>query len=137
MGMDNTKRSNEIWLVATHPGDDQYRRAVQQSVLHFPLTNKIGADQHITFPQIPDQRLGTRSIDLNATSDANVPVYYYVREGPAELDGDTLKFTSVPPRAKFPVSVTVVAWQWGRSIDPKLKTATPIERTFHIVKDGQ
>ena len=137
MGMDNTKRSNEIWLVATHPGDDQYRRAVQQSVLHFPLTNKIGADQHITFPQIPDQRLGTRSIDLNATSDANVPVYYYVREGPAELDGDTLKFTSVPPRAKFPVSVTVVAWQWGRSIDPKLKTAPPIERTFHIVKDGQ
>ena len=75
-------------------------------------------------------RLGTASLKLHATSDAKVPVYFYVREGPAEIVGDTLKFTPVPPRAKFPVKVAVVAWQWGRSIEPKLKTAEPVERAI-------
>ncbi|MEO7099576.1 MAG: hypothetical protein ABI162_09470, partial [Luteolibacter sp.] len=44
IGMTNRKRSNEIWLLASHPGDAEYRRAVQQSVLHFPLHNDQGAD---------------------------------------------------------------------------------------------
>lgn len=135
MGMDNLKRSNEIWLMAVHPGDAEYERAVQQSVLHFPLRNTIGADQHITFPPLPDCLEGTHSVTLAATSDANVTVYYYVREGPAEMDGTlTLRLTAIPPRAKFPVKVTVVAWQWGRSIEPRLKTAAPVERTFFITK---
>jgi hypothetical protein len=62
---------------------------------------------------IPDQHVGTKSLRLRARSDANAPVFYYVREGPAEVDGDILTFTKIPPRAKFPVKVTVVAWQWG------------------------
>jgi hypothetical protein len=50
------------------------------------------------------------------------------------LTDNTLKLTAIPPRAKFPVTVTVVAWQWGRSIPPLLKTAVPIERTFNVIK---
>lgn len=134
MGMNNKKRSNEIWLLATHPGDDQYRRSVQQSVMHFPLRNTEGAEQHITFAEIADQPAGTQSLPLNAVSDAGAKVHYYVLAGPAEIDGDTLTFTEIPPRSKFPVKVTVVAWQWGRSIEPKLKTAEPAERTFYLVK---
>jgi hypothetical protein len=61
-------------------------------------------------------------------------VYYYVQDGPAEIEGDTLKFTAIPPRARMPLKVTVVAYQWGRSIEPKLKTAEPVVRTFSIVK---
>jgi hypothetical protein len=45
-----------------------------------------------------------------------------------------LRFTAIPPRSRFPVKVTVVAWQWGRSIEPKLKSADPVERTFWIDK---
>ena len=134
MGMTNQKRSNEIWLIASHPGDQEYRPAVQQAVLHFPLRNDSGTEQHILFDKIPDQKVGVRTFKLHATSDANVPVLFYVREGPAELDHDTLTFTAIPPRAKFPVRVTVVAWQWGRSIEPRLKTAQPVERTFALVK---
>ena len=134
MGMVNTKRSNEIWLLASHPGDAEYRRAVQQSVLHFPLRNNTGTDQHISFAAIGDQKYGTKSVMLNAKSDAGLPVHFYVREGPAEAVGGTLKFTPMPPRSKFPVKVTVVAWQWGRSIDPKLKTAEPVEQTISILK---
>jgi hypothetical protein len=132
MGMDNKKRSNEIWIVATHPGDDQYRRSVQQSVLHFPLRNTVGAPQKITLPAIPNQSAGVTSLKLQATSDANVPVHYYVLAGPAFVDGDTLRFTEIPPRSKYPVKVTVVAWQWGRSIEPRLQTAEPVVREFYL-----
>lgn len=134
MGMNNTKRSNEIWLLASHPGDGQYKRAVQQSVMHFPLRNTEGAEQHITFPKIADQPATVKSIPLNAVSDSGAKVYYYVLAGPAEIDDGTLKITTIPPRSKYPIKVTVVAWQWGRSIEPKLKTAEPVERVFYLVK---
>lgn len=135
MGMNNGKRSGDIYFFASHPGDDQYKRAVQQAQMHIPTKNTVGKDQHITFPKIPDQAEGTASVPLNATSSANVPVYYYVREGPAEIDNDnTLRFTQIPPRSKFPVKVTVVAWQLGRSTEPKLKSAEPVEQTFSITK---
>lgn len=133
MGMNNPKRTNDIWLMVTHPGDEQFKRAVQQAELRIPYRNKDGADQQITFPDIPAQRAGIGPITLRATSSANAAVRYYVREGPAEIEGNTLKLTPIPPRAKYPVTVTVVAWQWGRSIQPKLKSAEPVERTFAIL----
>ena len=132
MGMDNKKRSNDIWLLARHPGDSVYRPSVQQAQMRFPLRNTAGTDQKITFPEIPDQRANAQPITLRATSDSGEPVHYYVREGPAEIEGNTLSLTPIPPRAKVPVKVTVVAWQWGRSIDPKIKTAEPVEQTFLI-----
>jgi hypothetical protein len=49
-------------------------------------------------------------------------------------DDGTLTFTPIPPRAKFPVKVTVVAWQFGRGIEPKLKTAEPVERSFLLTR---
>lgn len=132
VGTNNKKRSNAICLLASHPGDHQYRRTVQQSVMHFPLRNTEGAEQTISFPQIPDRKADSAPVQLAATSDSGEPVHYYVREGPAEIHGNTLALTAIPPRAKFPVKVTVIAWQWGRSIEPKLKSAQPVERTFVI-----
>ena len=127
-------RNYELVLAATHPGDAEYKSAVQQAHMFIPSRNTQGAEQHIVFPEIPNQKFGIESLKLNASSDANVPVHYFVREGPAKIDGDELKFTPIPPRAKFPVTVTVVAWQYGRSIEPKLKTAEPVKQTFSIVK---
>lgn len=136
MGMNNTKRSAEIWLAATHPGDALFKCSVQQAVLRFPLRNNEGAEQSITFNAIPDQRVGTASLPLEATSSAGANVHFYVREGPARIapDGRTLGFTDIPPRTKFPISVTIVAWQWGRTIEPLFKTATPVERTFSLIR---
>jgi hypothetical protein len=59
-------------------------------------------------------------------------VRFFVREGPAEITGDTLRFTAVPPRAKFPLAVTVVAWELGRATEPRRQAATPVERTFFL-----
>jgi hypothetical protein len=98
--------------------------------------NRDGSPQRIDFPAIPDQRAGVESLKLAAVSSAGLPVSYYVVEGPAEVEGDSLVFTKVPPRAKFPVVVTVVAWQWGRGTDPKVRTAERVERSF-LLKKGE
>jgi hypothetical protein len=127
-------KSYELFFAATHPGDVTYKPAVQQAHLYVPARNTQGAEQHLTFPEIANQTSGTKSVQLNATSDAAVPVSYLVREGPAEVDGEVLRFTQIPPRAKFPVKVTVIAWQYGRSREPKLKSAEPVERVFFLIR---
>lgn len=133
-GFNNSKRSNDIWLAASNEGDDKYKSIVQQANLRFPLWNKDGKKQRITFKVIPDQKEGIKSVQLNAISDADAPVHFYVKEGPAEVDGSELRLTKIPTGAKFPVRVTIVAWQYGRNTQPKLQTAQPVEQTFYIIR---
>jgi hypothetical protein len=124
-------KGDPIWLCATHPGDDRYKSAVQQAVMPVPA-NETGAEQTINFPTIPNQSQTVVSIKLSATSSSGLPVHFFVREGPAEVNGDTLRFLPIPPRARLPVKVTIVAWQWGRSLKPFVRTADPVERTCLI-----
>jgi hypothetical protein len=126
-------RNDDVWFVVSQAGDAKYKRMSQQALLRiFP--NNFGSDQHIVFPPIPDQQAGAPPQKLLATSDSGLPVYYYVREGPAEVVGNTLQFTPIPPRSKWPVQITLVAWQWGRSTMPMVKTAPPVERTFFMTR---
>lgn len=121
-------------LVATHPGDAVYKPAVQQGQMTAPVKNITGAEQVITFDTIAPVRRRVKSIQLQATSSAGLSVSFYVREGPAILKGNTLTFTRIPPRALFPLKVTVVAWQYGRTQAPKVQTAEPVEQSFYLVK---
>lgn len=133
-GFNNPKRSNDVWLLAANKGDAVYKSTVQQADLRFPLQNKEGKGQQIIFPAIPNQSVTAKGLKLTASSTAGVPLSYYVKEGPAEVMGNELRFTQIPPRAKFPMRITVVAWQYGRSAAPKLQSAEPVKRTFYIVK---
>jgi hypothetical protein len=135
VGFNNGRRSNDVWLLASHPGDATHQSAVQQANLKFPLRNTAGAAQHIRFPalaDVPARGLRRRTQALAATSDAGLPVQYYVQEGPAEVRGSTLIFTPLPPRTRYPVKVVVVAWQYGRSAAPQVQTAEPVTQTFYI-----
>jgi hypothetical protein len=127
------RRNNDIWFVASNPGDESHKSIVQQAMLRFG-PNKEGVPQRIEFPGIQDRKAGEKSLKLNARSDSGLPVSYYVLEGPAEVEGDVLKFTPIPPRAKYPVKVTVVVWQWGKGSEPKVKTAERVERSFYLAK---
>jgi hypothetical protein len=124
--------SYELWFAVSHPGDEQYRPAVQQAQMLVPPMNTAGRKQHLTFLPIPNQSVNKNGIELKASSDANVPVYFYVQDGPAEIVGNRLNFLKIPPRSRFPVKVTVVAWQYGNSNEPKLQTAAPVINTFWI-----
>ena len=127
------QRMTGICLFAKHPGDAKYKAAVEPALMRIPARLTNGVEQKISFPIIPDQKDGAKSLALNAVSSAGAPVYYYVRQGPAEISGNRLLFTKIPPRAIYPVKVTVVAWQYGRTIEPWIQSAEPVEQTFWIV----
>lgn len=123
----------ELVFKATHPGDREYKPAVQQASMMVAEKNTEGADQQIVFPKIPDQRRGVKSLKIEATSNSGLKVYYYILEGPALLVGDRIVFTKLPPRSKFPVKVTIVAGQYGRNSLPKVKSAESVEQSFNIL----
>lgn len=133
--LDNPKRAASMWFQAEHPGDATYQRAVQQAMLPFPFRNTTGKAQRITFEPIADQLIGqNKSLTLHATSDAGLKVRFFVREGPAEIVGDELRFTAIAKKARLPMRVTVVAWQWGQ--EGSVQTAEPVTRTFSLTKPG-
>jgi hypothetical protein len=131
-GLFSKTKSYECWFAAEHAGDATYKPAVQQAKMDVPVTNNDGVVQTIRFPVIKNVKRNIKSIQLNASSDAQAPVQFYVREGPATVKGNRLTFTTIPPRSKFPVKVTVVAWQYGRRTEPKLRSAEPVEQSFYI-----
>lgn len=133
MGLHNEKRTGDIWLIASNPGDKKYKSSVQQFNMKIPLQNKDGAEQHISFPSISNVKKGTKSFSLNAVSDSQMPVYFYIKEGSAIIKDGKLVFTKIPPRSQFPIKVTVAAWQYGRDSEPKIKSAEPVEQTFYIL----
>jgi predicted esterase len=123
-----------VMFMMWHPGDTHYAYTEQPCSLKFPRVNKQGKDQVITFDTIPNQKAGVRSIDLKAASDADMPVRFAVIDGPVMLDGNKLVFTKVPPRATYPIHVTIAAYQWGRHVVPKVKSATTVYQHFKIQK---
>lgn len=133
-GFTNSGRSNSFSMIAVHPGDDVYRRSVLQSAMSVPLFNEQGTRQVIDFPAIADVRLGTESLTLKARCNTGMPVEYLVVHGPAYLKDQTLIFTEIPPHAKFPVEVELIAWQYGSKNEPKLQSAQPVTRKFNIIK---
>lgn len=135
MGLNNPKRTGDIWLLANHRGDKNYKSAVQQLNLRIPYPNKEGIEQNITFDPIEDVDYRTMSVTLVATSDSGLPVSFYIKEGPARIIGNKLVFTKIPPRSKFPLKITVVAWQYGRLNGVKVQTADPKEMTFYLNRD--
>lgn len=123
-----------IYLALRKQGTATIRSAVQPIHIEFHLMrNNEGKAQKITFDEIPDVKAGTVSIPLQSTSDAGLQVSYYVDVGPAiVVDNNRLVFTKIPPRSRFPIEVTVVAWQWGRSTEPKVRIAEQVKQTFRI-----
>jgi hypothetical protein len=131
-GFNSAYRSFNVFLSAMIPTSEKEMVKSQPGGI-FVARNTEGADNAITFSQIPDDS-DRKPIGLKATASSGLPVAYYVDSGPAVVDGDTLKFTPIPPRSKFPLTVRVVAWQWGRSAEPKVKSADPVVVTFNITR---
>jgi len=124
------KGAGGLMVMAFHPGDHRFAYTEQPGTVKFPSRNTSGQSQKISFEPIPDQSAPAASLRLHANSDSGLPVEFCAMQGPVEVIGDKLTFTPVPPRAKYPVKVTVVAWQWGRSIEPLFKSAEPVEQSL-------
>lgn len=130
MGFENQKRTGEITLVAHSKSNDRYKSAVQEISIKVPYPLQEGKRQYILFGGLPDVTRSSKPIVLDAISDCNLPVHYYVKEGPVEINKNILTINKIPPRAKFPIKVTVVAWQYG--LKGTIQTAESVERSFYI-----
>ena len=130
VGMNNKRRSTSIWLQAISNADKRYKGTAQQLNICCPYRINDGQRQAISFKSLQDIDRNVRSITLNAQSDSNLPVSFYVKYGPAHIDGNQLIIDQIPPRTKLPIEVCVVAWQYG--IEGKYQTADNVERIFYI-----
>lgn len=64
-----------------------------------------------------------------------------VRNARTNSFGPPRAFLWIPPNCERVRGVVVaqhnmeeISWQWGRTIEPRLKSAEPVERTFYITK---
>jgi hypothetical protein len=119
-----------IWIEAVQDGDAAFRRAVQPGQMTIPAKLTAGIPQHITFAPIGDQHLATHEVELKATSDSGLPVRFFVVSGPAEIEGNTLRFTGFPSVSHLPIKVIVTAYQWGRMSAPSCQSAETVEQSF-------
>lgn len=125
---------NDIWILACNPGSETIRKAVQPGKVTIPYPLKEGKPQVLHFPEIGEINIRQKTIKLQATSDSGLPVHYFVKSGPAFVEGDQLILTNIPAKAKFPMKITVVAWQFGRISGEKIQSAEPVEQLFFISK---
>jgi len=124
-----------VTFLAYSGGDERYRYTEQVGMMPRGFRGMTkGKAQTIAFPPIGNLKASAGPVKLKATSDAGLPVDYYVAHGPAVVEGGSLRIAELPARAKFPVEVKVVAWQFGRGIEPLVRTAEPVEQTIRIEK---
>lgn len=123
-------------IIAFVDGDEQWRYAEQVGIVRSMVLTE-GQEQAITFPALPDMNAGDgnavpAAIELNATSDSSLPVEYYVAHGPATIEHGRLMLHELPRRARLPIEIKVVAYQFGRGIEPRVKAATPVTRVLRV-----
>ncbi len=125
--------SSRVTFAAYSMGDDQYRYTEQVGMMPRGFSGFTkGQDQRITFLSPGNIKPGGSPIDLRATSDSGLPVQYYVAYGPAVITDGKLRIAELPARAVYPIPVKVVAYQFGRGVEPLVKTADPVEQTILI-----
>ncbi len=126
-------KASATYFVIRQEGDDEFRTCIEPGQLTV-VPNDKGLQQQINFTTIANVNTTKNAIQLNANSNANMPVSFFIKSGPAKIENNQLVFTKIPPKTKFPIKVTVVAYQWGRNTAPQIQTAQPVEQIFYITK---
>lgn len=127
--------SGRITFLAFSNGNKEFRGTEVIGMLPPKFAGlTTGKEQTITFAPIENQKPNAGPIKLEANSDSGLPVEFYIAHGPAVIENGKLIISEIPARAVFPIEVRVVAYQFGRGVEPQVKTALPVERTFRIEK---
>lgn len=129
---DRSYPASATYFIVKQEGNKEYRQCIEPG--RFILKpNEEGETQQISFDSIPDIKANQR-VFLHSFATSGMPVSLFVKYGPVKIVDNQLRITKIPLRAKFPIKVSIVATQWGRSKAPAVKTAMQVERTFLITK---
>jgi len=132
-GLSSAAEGGRVTFLAYSEGDAEYRHTEQVGMMPRGFAGlKNGKDQTITFAPLSPLKANSPPVEIKATSSAGLPVEFYVAHGPATIADGKLRIVELPARATFPIEIKVVAWQFGRGIEPLVKTATAVEQTILI-----
>ncbi len=124
---------SRVTLLAYSEGDGKYRYTEHIGMLPRGFRGlKSGKPQTISFAPIGNLKANAPPPQLQATSDAGLPVEFYVAYGPAIVTNGRLRIAELPTRAQYPLAVKVVAYQFGRGVEPRVQTAAPVEQIVRI-----
>ncbi|MFY7900705.1 MAG: hypothetical protein ACOVNY_11020 [Chitinophagaceae bacterium] len=124
-------KASATYFIIRQEGDAKYRTCIEPGQL-VVMPNDKGLVQQINFTPLKNITATTKQIQLQATSTSGMPVSFFVKSGPAKIENNHLIIKAIPPKTKFPVKVTVIAYQWGRSKEPAIQTTQEVERFFYI-----
>ena len=134
-GLAPATEGSRVTFLASSAGDAEYRYTEHVGMMPRGFGGlKSGRTQTITFPPVGNLKADSGPVELKATSDAGLPVEFYVASGPAQVTGGKLEIRDVPARATFPLEVKIVACQFGRGVDPLVQTAAPVAQTIRLEK---
>lgn len=125
-----THPSPSLMVMAHHPGDARFAPAQQPAEITLPPLPAEAKPQKITFPPLPSIPSSTRTITLKASSSAGLPPAFCVIAGPAEINGNQLSLTKIPPKTPFPIRITIAAYHPGSHSAPFIQPAAPVEQTL-------
>lgn len=107
------------------------------------VSDTDAAGQVLTVGDISDMSASdTSGQTFSATSSAGLPVDIMVDYGPVKVtelgNGEyNIELDQVPAGATYPIECKIVATQFGvNNNGTKIRTATPVEKTFYIYEDG-
>lgn len=124
---------SRVTFLASSKGDVEYRYTEHIGMLPRGFRGlKNGKPQTISFAPIGNLKAKAPPQTLHATSDAGLPVEFYVAYGPAIVTNGWLRIVELPARAQYPLPVKVVAYQFGRGVEPLVQTAAPVEQVLQI-----
>ena len=127
------REGGRVTFMAYSQGDAEYRYTEHVGMMPRGFGGlKNGKLQHISFDPLQNLKADAPPVRLSASSDAGLPVEFYVAYGPAIVTNGMLHIAELPARAKYPITVKVVAWQFGRGLEPLVQTAQPVDQTFAI-----
>lgn len=127
--------TGRVTFIAYSPGDDEYRYTEQVGMMPRGFRRLMeGKEQIITFPPVGDIGRNSGPVALQARSDSGLSVEYHVAYGPAVVVGNQLHICDIPTRSKFPITIKVVAYQFGSGVEPLVRTAVPVEQVIQITR---
>jgi hypothetical protein len=122
------------WIEEEADQTAEYRKVVQPGKITLKGIS-TGQPQHIHFDQIVPHKINRAPIVLHASSDAGLPVHFYVVSGPVQINGDRLTIAEFPRGGARQIPVVLTAYQLGRAASDTqsaVQQADPVTQQFMI-----
>jgi hypothetical protein len=120
------------FVLAHHAGDAAYRWAEQPANVQVSIALTKGEPQTITWEPVAAVAASALPLTLTATSTSGLPVRFLVDAGPGRIVDGQLVLADVPANAAWPLTIEVIATQYGSAVPPLVASAVSVRQQISI-----